>query len=69
VSLERGTKPHRASNATRVSLVLLNRFIDSRPMLTIVPPAALVRWHRQTGGQVQRRDRLGGLIHEDTVAA
>jgi putative transposase len=45
--MERGTKPRRASNATRVSLVILSRFIDWRPMLTIVQPATLVRWHRQ----------------------
>jgi putative transposase len=43
--IERGTKPRRASNATRLTLVLLARFIEWRP-LTIVQPDSLVRWHR-----------------------
>src|SRR5687768_10951470 len=45
--LERQVKPRRATNATRLTLVVLARFIDWRPMLTTVQPDTLVRWHRQ----------------------
>jgi transposase InsO family protein len=44
--LERKTKPRRASHATRVTLVILGRFIEWRSVLTIVQPDTLVRWHR-----------------------
>ena len=44
--LERQVKPRRATNATRLTLVLLARFIEWRPVLTIVRPDTLVRWHR-----------------------
>jgi putative transposase len=44
--IERKTKPRRASNATRLTLVVLARFIDWRSLLTIVQPDTLVRWHR-----------------------
>lgn len=44
--IERGTKPRRANNATRVTLVILSRFIKWRPSLTIVQPDTLVRCHR-----------------------
>jgi hypothetical protein len=43
---EREVKPRRATNATRLTLVVLARFIDWRPVLTIVRPDTLVRWHR-----------------------
>jgi hypothetical protein len=33
--------------ATRVVLVLLSRLLDWRPLLTVVQPDTLVRWHRQ----------------------
>jgi hypothetical protein len=36
--VERNTKPRRAGNATRLTLVILTRFIDWRPVLTIVQP-------------------------------
>jgi transposase InsO family protein len=44
--VERRTKPRRATNATRLTLVILSRFIDWRPVLVIVQPDTLVRWHR-----------------------
>ena len=44
--LEREAKPRRASNATRLTLVVLARFIEWRAVLTIVQPDTLVRWHR-----------------------
>jgi len=47
--IERKTKPRRASNATRVTLVILARFIEWRPVLTIVRPDTLARWHRHVG--------------------
>ena len=44
--LEREARPRRASNATRLTLVVLARFIRWREVLTIVQPDTLVRWHR-----------------------
>jgi transposase InsO family protein len=44
--LERQVKPRRASDATRLTLVVLARFIEWRSVLTIVQPDTLVRWHR-----------------------
>lgn len=44
--LEREVKPRRATNATRLTLVVLSRFIEWGPTLTIVQPQTLVRWHR-----------------------
>ena len=44
--LERQAKPRRANNATRLTLVVLARFIEWRAVLTIVQPDTLVRWHR-----------------------
>src|SRR5262249_11423762 len=43
--LERQVKPRRASNATRLTLVVLARFIEWRSLLTIVRPDTLIRWH------------------------
>src|SRR5262245_31731763 len=43
--LERQVKPRRASNATRLTLVVLARFIEWRSVLTIVRPDTLIRWH------------------------
>jgi transposase InsO family protein len=45
--VERQVKPRRATNATRLTLVVLARFIEWRPLLTCVQPETLVRWHRQ----------------------
>jgi len=44
--LERRVKPRRAYNSTRLTLVVLSRFIEWRQCLTIVRPDTLVRWHR-----------------------
>jgi putative transposase len=45
--LERQVKPRRASNATRLTLLVLARFIEWRGLLTVVQPNTLIRWHRQ----------------------
>jgi putative transposase len=46
VYIERRAKPRRTTNATRLTLVILARFIDRQaPVLTIVQPDTLVRWH------------------------
>jgi putative transposase len=45
--LERKVKPHRASDATRLTLVLLSRRFAWRQALTIVKPDTLIRWHRR----------------------
>ncbi len=44
--LERDTKPRRASNATRLSLVLLSRLFAWRDTLIIVKPETFLGWHR-----------------------
>ena len=44
---ERGIKPRRAVDATRLLLVVLARFFDWRSALVIVKPDTLVRWHRR----------------------
>jgi transposase InsO family protein len=44
---KRCTKPRRSDLATRVTLVLLSRWLDWRSMLTVVKPDTLIRWHRQ----------------------
>jgi hypothetical protein len=43
---ERQVKPRRASDAIRLTLVLLARCFAWREALTIVQPATLLRWHR-----------------------
>jgi putative transposase len=48
--LEREMKPRRVTNATRLTLVVLARFIEWRQVLTIVQPDMLVRWHRHAFG-------------------
>src|SRR5262245_15931092 len=45
--LERQTKPRRAGNATRITLVALSRFLDWRQLLTVVKSETLIRWHRK----------------------
>jgi hypothetical protein len=40
-------RPRRASDAIRFTLARLSRFFDWRNVLTIVKPAALIRWHRK----------------------
>ena len=44
---ERRTTPRRPDPATRVTLVLLSRWLDWRSLLTVVQPDTLIRWHRQ----------------------
>jgi putative transposase len=44
---ERRTKPRRPDPATRVTLVLLSRWLDWRSVLSVVQPDTLIRWHRQ----------------------
>jgi transposase InsO family protein len=44
---ERETKPSRASNATRLSLVLLSRLFAWRDALIIVKPETFLGWHRK----------------------
>src|SRR6266566_2506789 len=45
--LERGVKPRRAGDATRITLVTLSRWVDWRQLLVIVEPETLIRWHRK----------------------
>src|SRR5205085_9367145 len=45
--LERQVKPRRPDDATRLTLVALSRLIDWRPLLTVVKPETLIRWHRK----------------------
>jgi putative transposase len=45
--LERQVKPRRADAATRIILVGLSRFLEWRPLLTVVKPETLIRWHRK----------------------
>lgn len=44
---ERRTKPCPSDPATRVTLVLLSRWLDWRSLLTVVQPDTLICWHRQ----------------------
>jgi putative transposase len=44
---ERKIKPHRATDATRFTMVLLSRFFDWRSALAVVGPDTLIRWHRK----------------------
>jgi hypothetical protein len=41
--LERHVKPHRADDATRMTLVALSSFVDWRHPLTVVRPQTLIR--------------------------
>src|SRR5215471_7947062 len=45
--LERKVKPHRATDASPLTLVLLSRLFAWRRALTIVKPDTLIRWHRR----------------------
>jgi putative transposase len=44
---ERHVKPRRATNATRLALVWLGRWLDWRQVLAVVQPDTFLRWHRQ----------------------
>ena len=48
--VERKVRPKRATNATRVALVLLSQVVAWRELLTIVRPDTFVRWHRDLHG-------------------
>lgn len=49
-SIERGIKPRRADQASRVSLALFPRLFDWRDAVVIVRPSTVVRWHRWAAG-------------------
>jgi len=58
---EREVKPRRATDATRLVLVLLARVFPWRDALVLVQPATLIRWHRQAVRLVWRwRSRSRG---------
>jgi len=40
-------KPRRADNPTRLTLVLLSRWLNWRDALTVVRPTTFVAWHRK----------------------
>jgi transposase InsO family protein len=44
---ERGIKPRRASQSTRLTLRWLSRWFDWRRALTVVTPRTFIGWHRQ----------------------
>jgi hypothetical protein len=44
--VERKVRPRRLEDAARIALVSLARVVDWRPLLTVVRPDTLVRWHR-----------------------
>src|SRR5262245_61878984 len=44
---ERQVRPRRATDAIRIALVWLGQRFDWRPVLGIVQPETLIRWHRQ----------------------
>src|SRR5262249_32272264 len=45
--VERKKKPRRATDSVRFTLAQLSRFVDWRPILTVVKPDTLIRWHRK----------------------
>jgi transposase InsO family protein len=48
--VERQVRPRRADDAIRLALVALSRFIEWRPLLIVVKPETLIRWHRKGVG-------------------
>jgi hypothetical protein len=44
---ERSVKPRRTDNATRITLVVLSRFLECRQLLTVVAPQTFIGWHRK----------------------
>jgi transposase InsO family protein len=50
LSQEHHVKPRRATNATRLALVWLGRWLDWRQVLAVVQPDTFLRWHRQGFG-------------------
>ena len=47
---ERGIKPRRTSQSTRLALLWLSRWFDWRSALTVVTPQTFIAWHRQGFG-------------------
>jgi putative transposase len=45
--VERKKKPRRATDSVRFTLAQLSRFVDWRPILTVVKPDTLIRWHQK----------------------
>src|SRR5262244_2718310 len=45
--VERKKKARRATDSVRFTLAQLSRFVDWRPILTVVKPDTLIRWHRK----------------------
>jgi putative transposase len=45
--VERKKKPRRATAPVRFTLAQLSRFFEWRPILTVVKPDTLIRWHRK----------------------
>ncbi len=44
---ERGVKPRRADNPTRLTLVFLSRYFNWRDALVVVRPRTFITWHRK----------------------
>ena len=44
--IERGIKPRRIDQVTRIALTLLSRCFNWRDALVVVRPQTLIRWHR-----------------------
>ena len=45
--VERRVKTRRTTDATRITLVVLARFINWKATLIVVKPKTLIRWHRR----------------------
>jgi hypothetical protein len=63
---ERKATPKRATHATRLAMTMLSRWIDWRPVLAIVWPQTLIRWHRQ-GFRVENQSHR--TLQQHTEAA
>src|SRR5690349_20781860 len=53
--VERQVRPRRTDNAIRLALVGLSRLIEWLPLLIVVKPETLIRWHRKRFGLFWRR--------------
>ena len=58
---ERRTKPRRSDPATRITLVVLSRWLDWRALLTVVQPDTLIRWHHQRKASARIRAQLADM--------
>ena len=68
---ERGVKPRRADDATRLSMVFLSKLFAWRDALLFVKPETLIKWHRQLFKLLWRlRSRRRGrpALTEEVVA-